>query len=870
MSERGGEAGDVRRKVLAWFVLVAVFVGAAAAFGWWRMQGEIRVRAEAGASRAVELVRAQLSAAEGVYGKLALAAVGVLKSKAQASGPASLGGEVEVAGRRVGQLRFGDVAIGDSHELVDSTVAVFGGTATLFAKAGDDFVRVSTNVRRDDGSRAIGTVLDRAGKAWAAMREGREFTGLVDILGRSYYTHYAPIFDEARAVVGVYYAGFPVESLKEVESYVRSVRIVDRGFAVVFGPHDEILYASDNLEPALRARMGEVLAKLEAANGGRVEIDGHEYSLDMYEPWQFHIVASRYKPDLVRRTFALVRESLGLMLVVIVLVLAVSWGLAGRLTNALGEARRSREEAEEARQRAEEARIAAEEARVAAEQASRTKSAFLANMSHELRTPMNAIIGYSEMLIEEVEEMEPDEARADLGKIHAAGKHLLSLINDVLDLSKIEAGKMTLHLEDFEVATLVDEVVGTIQPLVAKNGNELRVSLAQGCGAMRADLTKTRQALLNLLSNASKFTDKGVVELVVSSDERAVRFEVRDTGIGMTADQLGRLFEAFVQADSSTTRKYGGTGLGLAISRRFCRMMGGDITVDSALGKGSVFTVMLPRAVKPVAEGASSEHLAAGTTGPVASDAAAQVAGRARILVVDDDPHARELVQRNLAREGFDVRAAADGVAGVGLARSWRPDVILLDVMMPGRDGWAVLAELKADPSLADIPVIMSTMLENRELSFAMGAADYMRKPIDWNRLEGMLRRHSPEGARPVLVVEDDASSREMLVRLVEKAGLAARTAKDGKEALEIVAVERPQLVLLDLMMPHVDGFDFVERLRANELGDDIPVLVVTAKSLTSEDLERLNGKVAEILKKGSFRQDELVARIRALVAGAE
>jgi|GEM_PF-1163385 len=870
MSERRSEAGEVRRKVLAWFVLVAIFVGAAAAFGWWRMQGEVRVRAEAGASRAVELVRAQLSAAEGVYGKLALAAVGVLKSKALASGPASLGAEIEVAGRRVGELRFGDVAIGDSHELVDSTVAVFGGTATLFAKAGDDFVRVSTNVKRDDGSRAIGTVLDPAGKAWAAMREGREFTGLVDILGRSYYTHYAPIFDEARAVVGVYYAGFPVESLKEVESYVRSVRIVDRGFAVVFGPHDEILYASDNLEPTLRARMGEVLAKLEAANGGRVEIDGHEYSLDMYEPWQFHIVASRYKPDLVRRTFALVRESLGLMLVVIVLVLAVSWGLAGRLTNALGEARRSREEAEEARQRAEEARIAAEEARVAAEQASRTKSAFLANMSHELRTPMNAIIGYSEMLIEEVEEMEPDEARADLGKIHAAGKHLLSLINDVLDLSKIEAGKMTLHLEDFEVATLVDEVVGTIQPLVAKSGNELRVSLAQGCGAMRADLTKTRQALLNLLSNASKFTDKGVVELVVSSDERAVRFEVRDTGIGMTADQLGRLFEAFVQADSSTTRKYGGTGLGLAISRRFCRMMGGDITVDSVLGKGSVFTVVLPRAVKPVAEGASPEHLAAGTTGPVASDAAAQVAGRARILVVDDDPHARELVQRNLAREGFEVRAAADGAAGVGLARSWRPDVILLDVMMPGRDGWAVLAELKADPSLAAIPVIMSTMLENRELSFAMGAADYMRKPIDWNRLEGMLKRHSPEGTRPVLVVEDDASSREMLVRLVEKAGLAARTAKDGKEALEIVAVERPQLVLLDLMMPHVDGFDFVERLRANELGADIPVLVVTAKSLTSEDLERLNGKVAEILKKGSFRQDELVARIRALVAAAE
>jgi hypothetical protein len=872
MSERSGDSGGVRRKVVAWFVLVAVLVSAAAAFGWWRMHDEIRVRAEAGASRAVELVRAQLASAEGVHGKLAHAAVGYLRSQAAASGPAALGQEVEVAGRRVRELRFGAVRAGDSHALVDSTVELFGGTATLFARSGADFVRVSTNVKREDGSRAIGTILDPAGKAYAAVGEGREFTGLVDILGRSYYTHYAPIFDESQAVVGAYYAGFAVESLAEVERYVRSVRIVDRGFAVVFGPHDEILYASDSLDPALRARMGEVLARLEAAGGRRVEFEGHEFTLDVYEPWQFHIVASRYKPDLVRRTFGLVRESLGLMLIVIVIVMAVSWGLAGRLTNALDAARRSREEAEEARQRAEEARVAAEEARVAAEQASRTKSAFLANMSHELRTPMNAIIGYSEMLMEEVEEMEPDEARADLGKIHAAGKHLLSLINDVLDLSKIEAGKMTLHLEDFEVATLVKEVVGTIQPLVAKNGNKLVVTVADGCGAMRADLTKTRQTLLNLLSNASKFTDKGAVELVVSADAQEVRFQVRDTGIGMTEEQLGRLFEAFVQADSSTTRKYGGTGLGLAISRRFCRMMGGDIAVESELGKGSVFTVRLPRHVRPESqEGATPATTAQGEAArPAMVEGSTRVAGRARILVIDDDLHARELVQRNLAREGFEVRAAADGATGLEQARAWKPDVILLDVMMPGRDGWEVLAELKADPGLGSTPVIMSTMLENRELSFAMGAADYMRKPIDWTRLEGMLKRHAPEKARPVLVVEDDAASREMLVRLIEKSGLPVRAARDGREALEIVAVERPQLILLDLMMPEVDGFAFVERLRADELGADIPVLVVTAKSLTSEDLQRLNGQVDEILRKGAFRQEELVARIRALVAHAE
>jgi DNA-binding response OmpR family regulator len=496
---------------------------------------------------------------------------------------------------------------------------------------------------------------------------------------------------------------------------------------------------------------------------------------------------------------------------------------------------------------------------VAAEQASRTKSAFLANMSHELRTPMNAIIGYSEMLDEELEEIEPDEARADLKKIHAAGKHLLSLINDVLDLSKIEAGRMTLYLEEFEVSQLVEDVLATIQPLIAKNGNRLEVRGLQGAGRMRADLTKTRQTLLNLLSNASKFTDHGLIELVVDADETSVRWQVRDSGIGMTEEQMSRLFEAFVQADSSTTRKFGGTGLGLAISRRFVRMMGGEIRVSSQLGQGSVFTIELPRQVvdteaPPVVQAATQ------------STPSAQIAGHARILVVDDDPHARELVRRNLTREGFEVLEAADGASGIARAKELKPDVILLDVMMPGRDGWSTLAALKADPDLAHTPVIMSTMLENRELSFAMGAADYMRKPVDWSRLEAMIRRHSPAETRPVLVVEDDPASREMLVRLVQKAGHTAIEARDGREALEILAKQRPQLVLLDLMMPHVDGFDFVERLRSSELGAGIPVLVVTAKSLTPDDLERLTGKVDDVLRKGAFRADELVSRIRTLV----
>ena len=850
------DSQSLRRRVIAWFVLVIGLVSTAAGIGWWRVYEAMHSRATSEAQRAVDLVRTQLESADTVYASMTRACVSVLEAEALALGAPSLGAQVTLTNRSVPELRFGNEVINERYELVDKVVARLGGTATFFVKSGDEFVRVSTNVKKADGTRAIGTILDPQGPAIAEVRKGLAFTGLVQILGRSYYTHYKPISDAQGSTIGVYYAGYPIETLEQLARALRDVRVLEHGYVALCNANSEVLYHSSNMDDNARQALPVELRK---DQGALFTMGEHEVQVVPYAQWQFRIVTSLYRPDLRARTFLLVRESLGILLVVLLVVLLVSWKLAGRLADALELARRSHTLAEEARAQADDARLRAEEARVVAEQASRTKSAFLANMSHELRTPMNAIIGYSEMLDEELEEMEPDEARADLKKIHAAGKHLLSLINDVLDLSKIEAGRMTLYLEEFEVSQLVEDVLATIQPLIAKNGNRLEVRGLQGAGRMRADLTKTRQTLLNLLSNASKFTDQGLIELVVEADETSVRWQVRDSGIGMTDEQMSRLFEAFVQADSSTTRKFGGTGLGLAISRRFVRMMGGEIRVSSQLGQGSVFTIELPRQVVDT-EAPPVVQVATQTT------PSAQIAGHARILVVDDDPHARELVRRNLTREGFEVLEAADGASGIARAKELKPDVILLDVMMPGRDGWSTLAALKADPDLAHTPVIMSTMLENRELSFAMGAADYMRKPVDWSRLEVMIRRHSPAETRPVLVVEDDPASREMLVRLVQKAGHTAIEARDGREALEILAKQRPQLVLLDLMMPHVDGFDFVERLRSSELGAGIPVLVVTAKSLTPDDIERLTGKVDDVLRKGAFRADELVSRIRSLV----
>lgn len=499
-------------------------------------------------------------------------------------------------------------------------------------------------------------------------------------------------------------------------------------------------------------------------------------------------------------------------------------------------------------------------ARDAALEAAAAKSLFLANVSHELRTPLNAIIGYSEILLEESDELDRETVVSDLRKIVASGRHLLNLVNDVLDLSKIEAGKMDVYSETFDIAAMIEEVVATIKPLTDENDNELVVEQEDGLGLMTSDLTKVRQVLFNLLSNAAKFTKAGTITLTAKRMPRDGQdwlvITVSDTGVGMTPDQLAKLFEYFSQADSSTARRFGGTGLGLALTQRFCRLLRGDICVESEPDAGSTFIVELPL------EGPKARFTEA--TVPVRAVPATAAGGHCTVLAIDDDPTVHDLLRRHLEADGFQVLSALNGEEGVAAARDRQPDIITLDVLMPHIDGWSILNTLKRDRELMDIPVVMLTIVDDKSLGFTLGASEYLVKPVSKAQLLSVVERFAgDDGARRVLIVEDDIETREVLRRFLAAEDYDIVEAENGRAGLERLTQTRPDIIVLDLMMPEMDGFEFLEQLRRDSRWAEIPVIVVTAKTLTNEDRAALNGYVEHVLRKREQSLSALLSNLR-------
>ncbi|MCS6851997.1 MAG: response regulator [Gemmataceae bacterium] len=529
-------------------------------------------------------------------------------------------------------------------------------------------------------------------------------------------------------------------------------------------------------------------------------------------------------------------------------VLVVGWVVA-RLSHRVGaELEQARAELMTALQ---ELRVARDKAQAAAV----ARDLFLAQVSHELRTPLNHILGFCQLL--ELSNLDAAQ-QGDLRKIHQAGEHLLCLINDILDYQKVIMGQVPLDIEELEVGPLIRDIADTMEPKIRERGNRLVIDVPSALGRVCADRRRFRQILTNLLSNAAKFTRQGTVTIRAARDQAEggdwVAVAVIDTGKGISAADQARLFQPFGKLTDKQENPEG-TGLGLAICKNLCERMGGQITVASEVGRGSTFTFRLPAAAGPV-EAAARPPAAPPPRRPAVAEQ--RRPGRDVVMVIDDDPQVQELMQRFLEGQGFAVYPVTNGLHALEVVKEVRPAVITLDVMLPGIDGWGILAALKNDAETADIPVVMVSIVDERTKGFALGAAEFVTKPIDWDRLAQLLRKYQETTIGPVLVVDDDPSLREVCRRQLQSQGWTVLEAEHGQAALAAMRQNRPAIILLDLMMPVMDGFEFLQELRQHPEWRTVPVIVVTAKQLTPDDRERLAGSVQEILEKHRCAIDEL------------
>jgi signal transduction histidine kinase/CheY-like chemotaxis protein len=501
-----------------------------------------------------------------------------------------------------------------------------------------------------------------------------------------------------------------------------------------------------------------------------------------------------------------------------------------------------------------------QQANVKIREADRLKSEFLANMSHELRTPMNAIIGFTRLVHRKAADILPRKQKENLEKVDISANQLLALINDILDLSKIEAGKMSVNIMPFDFASLVNTCFATVEPMVKGEKVKLLWEVPQDLPELVNDEDKLKQIIINLLSNALKFTEAGEVKLSARRDNGSLKIVVSDTGIGIPAGALKYIFDEFRQVDGSSTRKHGGTGLGLSITKKLAHLLGGTIYVDSVEGEGSTFTLTLPLVKKE--EVVTAEPVMLEEEAPAPAD----IEGKKILLAIDDDPNVLILLRENLEDEGYYVVGALNGEEGIRKAKEIRPFAITLDILMPQKDGWGVLSDLKADPETRGIPIIVLSIIDNQELGFSLGAFDYIVKPVDKDAIIAVLQRITRVPTNRVLVVDDEPAAVDLITQLLQDEGYQITGAYSGEEALQTLEDKPQDIILLDLLMPGMDGFEVIQRVKADKRWQDTPIIVVTAKDLSDKDYEFLRKSVDMIIQKSGLDQDTLVSEVQGLL----
>ena len=857
----------VRRLSRAWLLVVSSLIAGSVAFTFVRLRDRIAEYFDERTEQLVSAIDAQLDLIDSDYQRQTSADLNL--AFLAISGDTASSRRLSVEERK-SMLRFFGDWDDDSRKKIDVFLDILkkdmGAEATLFALNETGFVRVATTLKTESGRSMEGSLLDPKGAVSEQLLQGETFFGAGDFLGELYIAKAVPVKDFDGRIVGAIAVGYPVRELSGIGKIIQSSKVGDSGFLALADSKGKLLYVTDGrsieksqlIVDSIHAGSGQSSVQDVKANNYRI-------SSFLFEPWNYKIYVAASISEINALTARSVTESMLPIVLVLLSVMVLSILLERQLKSALLEAEKLRVSAEEQSARA-------HKAKKTAFLASQAKSEFLANMSHELRTPMNAIIGYSEMLIEDSEDLEPEDFVVDLQKILSSGKHLLGLINGVLDLSKIEAGKMTLYVENVSLRDLFEEVTATAAPLAQKNNNQFICDTpSYADDLVRSDTTKIRQALINLIGNACKFTENGIVRLSaqVERDQQDipwVYFRVSDTGIGMSEDQLEKLFKDFSQADASTTRRYGGTGLGLSLSRRLSRLMGGDITVESAVGVGSTFTMKIPR--YPAAETSAQVN-------PDASDhdgVEMQVVDRrGRVLVVDDDDHSLEMIKHFLLKASFDVLSAPNSEAGLEQAKSCDPDILIVDIHASQLSGWDMLAKIRADEKLKTLPVIIVSRDDAKELSVMLGAAGALQHPIDWSRLNHILQRVRSDcdynTQTDVALLDGSPRLTGLVEGMLQEHHWNLRSYSSGEYLLAEISDDSPHLLIVDLSGDEKTSMQSIESIRVKFDPKALPLVAISDNSLDADTLQRLEAVGSRWLTVSGSNVDVMLASIEELMA---